>query len=70
MWFKKRESTDVEKMVGNERTTYSLFHKVLLWSNDRARSADPDPCNGFSSCKSEMLHQVATNEGACSAKAS
>lgn len=47
-----------------------LFEKVLLWSNDGARSADSCPGNGLRCCEAIMLHQVAAYQSACPAKAS
>lgn len=41
----------------------SPFSEVLLRSDDWTGSADPDPCDGFSCCYSEVFHHVTGNQG-------
>lgn len=50
--------------------TDSLLQEVLLWSDDRTRSADPDPRNGLAGSESVMFHQVAANQSARAAQTS
>lgn len=49
---------------------HSLFKEVLLWSNHRARSADPDPGDGLTCSEAVMLHQVTANQSARPAQTS
>lgn len=48
----------------------SLLQEVLLWSNHRARSADPDPGYGLTCREAVVFHQVTANQSACPAQTS
>lgn len=49
-------------VVGQTDYSASLLQEVLLWSDHRTWSTDPDPGNGLSGCEAVMFHQVTANQ--------